>query len=184
MGSSVTTRQPTDCPAIGLSVFTRIAAATYGWERAVALIRMTGDRFAPVLSSHEIFDPRYISLGEDSSGDLYALSAPKGIDRIEGNRLVEVNHDLDLLSMVDFPEQESSGSPEGTASSAFPQPLSDKTKAGPETPLDYAWFGRTDGMASTQCSIGTPNMALARRRQALGRYRTGPGNARPGALAR
>src|SRR6516162_10840473 len=62
--------------------------------------RMTGDRFAPVLSAHEIFDPRYISLGEDSSGDLYALSAPKGIDRIEGNQLVEVNHDLDLLSMA------------------------------------------------------------------------------------
>jgi signal transduction histidine kinase len=31
-----------------------------------------------------------------------------------------------------------------------------------ETPLDYAWFGRTDGMASTQCSIGTPNIAIAR----------------------
>jgi streptogramin lyase len=43
---------------------------------------------------------RYMSLGEDSSGDLYALSAPKGIDRIEGNQLVEVNHDLDLLSMA------------------------------------------------------------------------------------
>ena len=65
--------------------------------------RMTGDRFAPVLSAHEIFEPRYISLGEDSSGDLYAFSAPKGIDRIEGNRLVEVNHDLDLLSMVTSP---------------------------------------------------------------------------------
>ena len=62
--------------------------------------RMAGDRFTPVLSSHEIFDPRYIGLGEGSSGDLYALSAPKGIDRIEGNRLVEVNHDLDLLSLA------------------------------------------------------------------------------------
>jgi signal transduction histidine kinase len=30
-----------------------------------------------------------------------------------------------------------------------------------ENPPDYAWFGRTDGLASTQCSIGTPNMALA-----------------------
>src|SRR6202044_1146431 len=61
---------------------------------------MTGDRFTPVLSSHEIFDPRYIGLGEGSSGDLYALCAPKGIDRIDGNRLVEVNHDLDLLRMA------------------------------------------------------------------------------------
>jgi len=44
---------------------------------------MTGDRFAPVSSAHQIFDPRYISLAEDSSGELYALSAPKGIDHIE-----------------------------------------------------------------------------------------------------
>jgi signal transduction histidine kinase len=30
-----------------------------------------------------------------------------------------------------------------------------------ENPADYAWFGRTDGMATTQCSVGTPNMAVA-----------------------
>jgi hypothetical protein len=39
------------------------------------------------------------------------------VDRIEGNQLVEVNHDLDLLSMVTFPG-ERSGSPEEMASSA------------------------------------------------------------------
>jgi signal transduction histidine kinase len=33
-------------------------------------------------------------------------------------------------------------------------------QGGQDTPPDYTWFGRTDGMASTQCSIGTPNMAL------------------------
>jgi hypothetical protein len=101
---------------------------------------MTGDRFAPVLSAHEVFDPRYISLAEDSSGELYALSAPKGIDRIEGNQLVEVNHDLDLLSMV-ASRAESSGSPEPTASSAFPQPLSDKTRPARRT------FPITPGLA-------------------------------------
>jgi ligand-binding sensor domain-containing protein/signal transduction histidine kinase len=122
--------------------------------------RMTGDRFAPVFSPHQIFDPRYISLAEDSSGELYALSAPKGIDRIEGNQLVEVNHDLDPLTMV--------ASPNGDlwftggngifrfSAAAFRQSHGDQ-----ENPPDYAWFGRTDGMASTQCSVGTPNMALA-----------------------
>jgi signal transduction histidine kinase/sugar lactone lactonase YvrE len=122
--------------------------------------RMTGDRFAPVFSPHEIFDPRYMSLAEDSSGQLYALSAPKGIDRIEGNQQVEVNHDLDLLSMVASPSGESWFT--GTngifrfSSAAFRQNQSD-----PERPPDYAWFGKADGMTSTQCSIGTPNMALA-----------------------
>jgi len=122
--------------------------------------RMAGDRFTPVLSSHEIFDPRYISLGEDSPGDLYALSAPKGIDRIEGNQLVEVNHDLDLLSMATSQRGELwfTG---GNGIFRFSSAAFRQNRGIEETPLDYAWFGRTDGMASTQCSIGTPNMALA-----------------------
>jgi signal transduction histidine kinase len=121
---------------------------------------MTGDRFMPVLSAHEIFDPRYISLGEDSSADLYALSAPKGVDRIEGNQLVEVNHDLDLLSMVNSHRGElwftGGNGIFRFSAAAFRQSHGDQ-----ENPPDYAWFGRTDGLASTQCSIGTPNMALA-----------------------
>ena len=122
--------------------------------------RMAGDRFTPVLSSHEIFDPRYISLNEDSSGELYALSAPKGIDRIEENRLVEVNHDLDLLSMATSPSGELwfTG---GNGIFRFSSAAFRQNQGVQEAPLDYAWFGRTDGMASTQCSIGTPNMAMA-----------------------
>jgi signal transduction histidine kinase/ligand-binding sensor domain-containing protein len=122
--------------------------------------RMIGDRFAPALSPNRIFDPRYISFAEDSSGDLYALSAPKGVDRIEGNQLVEVNHDLDLLSMVTSPSGESwfTG---GNGIFRFSAEAFRQNQAGSETPLDYAWFGKADGMTSTQCSIGAPNMALA-----------------------
>lgn len=122
--------------------------------------RMVGDRFAPVLSPHEIFDPRYISLAEDSSGELYALSAPKGIDRIEGNQLVEVNHDLDLLSMVASANGELwfTG---GNGIFRFSAAAFGQKQAGPENPPDYAWFGKADGMPSTQCSIGAPNLALA-----------------------
>ena len=122
--------------------------------------RMTGERFTSVLSSHEIFDPRYISLSEDSSGDLYALSAPKGIDRIDGNQLVEVNHDLDLLSMATSRRGELwfTG---GSGIFRFSSAALRQNQGVQETPPDYAWFGRTDGMASTQCSIGTPNIAAA-----------------------
>ena len=121
--------------------------------------RMIGDRFARVLSPHEIFDPRYISLAEDASGEPYALSAPKGIDRIEGNQLVEVNHDLDLLSMVASPRGELWFTGDHGifrfSAGAFAQ-----KQAGSDNPPDYAWFGKADGMLSTQCSIGAPNMAL------------------------
>jgi hypothetical protein len=80
-----------------ISVY-QIATAPFGGTSR-GINRMTGTAL-PVFSSHQIVDPRYVSLSEDSSGELYALSAPKGIDRIEGNQLVEVNHDLDLLTMV------------------------------------------------------------------------------------
>ena len=122
--------------------------------------RMTGDRFVAVLSPRQIFDPRYTSFGEDSSGDIYALSAPKGIDRIEGDQLVEVNHDLDLLSMVASPSGELwlTG---GNGIFRFSAAALRQNQVGPENPLDYAWFGKVDGMTSTQCSIGAPNMALA-----------------------
>jgi signal transduction histidine kinase/ligand-binding sensor domain-containing protein len=123
--------------------------------------RLTGDRFAPVSSAHEIFDPRYISLAEDSSGELYALSAPKGIDRIEGNQLVEVDHDLDLLSMVTSPNGELwfTG---GNGIFRFSEAALRQHQGGQQPPRDYAWFGKADGMISTQCSIGAPNMAVAR----------------------
>jgi ligand-binding sensor domain-containing protein/signal transduction histidine kinase len=122
--------------------------------------RMTGDRFAPVFSPHQVFDPRYVSFAEDSSGELYALSAPKGIDRIEGNQLVEVNHDLDLLSMAASPSGELwfTG---GNGIFRFSADAFRQSQDGPENPSDYAWFGKADGMTSTQCSIGAPNMALA-----------------------
>ncbi len=119
---------------------------------------MIGDRFAPVSSARQIFDPRYISLGEDSFGNLYALSAPKGIDRIQGNQLVDVNHDLDLLSMAPF--QRDVWFSGGNGVFRIPAAVLKQTERAGETPLDYASFGRADGMISTQCSIGTPNMAI------------------------
>ena len=120
--------------------------------------RMTGERFAPVSSPQEIFDPRYISLGEGPSGDLYALSAPKGISRIEGNQLVSVNADIDLLSMTAFQRGDlwfSGG--DGifrVRAAGMSRSWQDRS-----APLDYTSFGRADGLNSTQCSIGAPNMA-------------------------
>jgi signal transduction histidine kinase/ligand-binding sensor domain-containing protein len=121
--------------------------------------RMSGGRFVPILAADEIFDPRYISLGEDSAGDLYALSAPKGVDRVEGNQLVKVNHDLDLLSMA-TPRPGELWFSGGNGIFRFSSTAFRRQQVGQEVPPDYAWFGRTDGMASTQSSIGSPNMAV------------------------
>lgn len=121
--------------------------------------RMTGDRFMALSSPQEIFDPRYISLGQGPSGNLYALSAPKGISRVEGNHLISVNSDLDLMSFADFERRDlwfSGGNGIFRLAASCLSPTTQDIGA----PLDYLSVGRADGLNSTQCSIGAPNMAM------------------------
>jgi signal transduction histidine kinase/ligand-binding sensor domain-containing protein len=130
-----------------------------GTSRGIA--RMTGDRFAPLSSPREIFDPRYISLEEGPSGDLYAFSAPKGLSRVEGNQLVGVNTDLDVLSLADFEHRDlwfSGGNGIFRLAVSSVSPTTQDSGA----PLDYLSVGRADGLNSTQCSLGAPNMAITR----------------------
>jgi ligand-binding sensor domain-containing protein/signal transduction histidine kinase len=130
-----------------------------GTSRGIA--RMTGDRFAPVRSPQEIFAPRYIGLGEVPSGDLYAFSAPKGLSRVEGNQLVGVNSDLDVMSIADFEHRDlwfSSGNGIFRLAASSVRPTAQQ---GGE-PLDYLSVGRADGLSSNQCSVGAPNMAITR----------------------
>ena len=127
--------------------------------------RMNGSRFAAVpfrrvKPAIEIRDPRYISFGEDPAGKLYVLSALKGVDRIEGNLLAAINHDFDLLSMASFrgPDVWFSGA-NGIFRLSGSSP--EKIDQSHEKPFDYSIFGKADGMNSTQCGIGAPNIATA-----------------------
>jgi signal transduction histidine kinase/ligand-binding sensor domain-containing protein len=122
--------------------------------------RMTGDRFVPVSSPERILGPRCMNFGEDPSGDLYAMDAPKGIDRMDGTRFVNIDHDLDLFNMAAFHEDLwFSG---GNGLFRFAVRALKKADRERDAPLDYTSFGSADGMNSTQCSIGTPNMAITR----------------------
>jgi ligand-binding sensor domain-containing protein/signal transduction histidine kinase len=130
-----------------------------GTSRGIA--RMTGDRFAPLASSQEIFAPRYISLEEGPSGDLYAFSAPKGLSRVEGNQLVGVNSDLDVMSFADYEHRDlwfSSGNGIFRLAVSSVSPTAQDSGA----PLDYLSIGRADGLNSNQCSVGAPNIAITR----------------------
>jgi signal transduction histidine kinase/ligand-binding sensor domain-containing protein len=121
---------------------------------------MTGDRFVPVSSPEPILGPRCINLREDPAGDLYAIDAPKGIDRMDGTRFVNIDQDLDLFNMVAFHQDLwFSG---GNGLFRFTVKALKKADRERDAPLDYTSFGSADGMNSTQCSIGTPNMAITR----------------------
>ena len=122
--------------------------------------RLAGEQFAPVSTADQILDPRSINFGESSSGDLYVMDAPRGVDRLEGNRFVAVNRELDLFNLA------LAGSDvwfsAGNGLFRFPLTSLKDAEYTYDSPVDYTSFGLADGLNSTQCSVGSPNMALTR----------------------
>jgi signal transduction histidine kinase/ligand-binding sensor domain-containing protein len=120
--------------------------------------RLSGERFVSVLSTPKILDNDGTGFVEDSAGNLYALSAPKGISRIR-DKLIGIEPDLDITSMVEIPGKDFwfAGS-----NGLFRLPVGEinrEQRAG-ETPLDFEHFGHADGLNSVQCSSGVPNMTI------------------------
>ena len=121
--------------------------------------RMVGERFTPVATDREILDPRAVNFAESTAGDLYAMGASHGIDRWDGHRFLAVNHQLDLFRLIPAGQDLWFSGGNGIFRFAGPSLEAEHQK---ELPVDYTSFGFADGMNSTQCSIGTPNMALTR----------------------
>lgn len=123
------------------------------------LDRLAGARFAPVLATRDFFDVPFVSLGEDSLGNLYALSGGKRITRVADNRQVSVDEGLNLVDMVESKGRDLwfSG-----AKGIFRIAAADLEWAeqGREAPLNYASFGRADGMSSVECTVGAPDIAV------------------------
>lgn len=132
-----------------------------GTGRGIA--RLENHRFVPVLSNRPIFDPRYLAIAEDSSQELFALAAPRGISKIVANRVQLIDEELDVLNMLEV--QESGGSRDVWFSSGagiVRMGLEElqRAQAGHHDPLNYTTLTRQDGLASTQCSVGSPNLGL------------------------
>ncbi len=141
--------------AVYLDRFNRIWAGTNH-----GINRMEGDRFAPVETDGEILDPRAMNFAETSTSNLHVMDAPRGIDRLDGDRFVAVNHQLDVFNSI------SSGKDVwfsgGNGVFRFGLQALKEAEQQKELPVNYTSFGIADGMDSTQCSVGTPNMALSR----------------------
>jgi signal transduction histidine kinase len=130
------------------------------WAGTIAGIdRLAGDRFVPVQSGPETGIVRYVMLKEDSLGDLYALASENGISRIENNRLVSVNEIIRPTGMVESSEHDFWF---GARNGIFRVAAADlkREKSDRDSPLDYASFGRADGMNSKVCGEGRSNIAI------------------------
>jgi signal transduction histidine kinase len=124
-----------------------------GTVRGIA--HLTGDRFAvgPSLPNNIGVFP----IGEDRSGSLYMTVATKGIFRLENHRAINAAPEIGATHVVETREGDAWIS--GFGIDRF-QPAGLQGLRGHDEPLDYAAFGRGDGLDATECSFGFPNSAL------------------------
>ena len=116
--------------------------------------RLTGDRFAAVPSLPNV---AVFPLGEDRAGGLNIFMATKGVFRLGNNRLISVAPGIVVTGMVETKEGDAWLS--GDRLYRF-QPAALEGLRGHDEPLDYATFGRADGLDATEYSDGSLNSAL------------------------
>jgi ligand-binding sensor domain-containing protein/signal transduction histidine kinase len=119
--------------------------------------RWSDERFMHITSDPPTLGSHHIGFGEAASGGIYVLGAPRGISRVQNRRLVGINAELDLLSML----QSEQGDVWLTGANGifrFPSSEFGSIPQEHEAALDYEIFGPADGLASAQCSFGVPNM--------------------------
>src|SRR5258708_4189828 len=118
--------------------------------------RLTGDRFAAVPSLPKI---GVLPLGEDRSRGFYMNVATKGVFRLENHLPISVAPDFEVYNMIGTNEGDAWLS--GAGIYRFP-PVGLQGLRGHDEPLDYAVFGRADGLEVMECSFAFPNSALTR----------------------
>lgn len=117
--------------------------------------RLSGDRFVAIAQAAGAHD--YRILGEDAFGGLYATASPLGIFRIDGDRLISVTNHLNVSAMA--PYQGDLWFCGDGISRAAPDALQ-RWEHDRDAPMDYAHFGRGDGLMSTDCSSSHPTLAV------------------------
>jgi signal transduction histidine kinase len=123
-----------------------------GTVRGIA--HLTGDRFAAIPSLPKV---GVFPIGEDQSGGLYMTVATKGVFRLENYRPISVTPEIGATHMVETKEGDAWIS--GFGIYQF-QPAGLQGLRGHDEPLDYATFGRADGLDAAECGFGFPNSAL------------------------
>ena len=119
------------------------------------LDRLFAGRFVAISHPPEARD--YKVLMEDSSGGLYGVAAPRGIFRIEADRLIDVAKSPKVSGMLQF--QQNLWLCGDGISRVAPGALR-RWEHEHEWPQNYAHFGPGDGLVSTECSPHLPNLAV------------------------
>jgi len=115
--------------------------------------RLAGDTFVHFSSGGNSL------IGGDQSGGMYVFRSHSGIFRIEKNQPIRVVPDIWASNMLVTKQGDVWLS--GAAIYRFP-PGGLQGLGGRDEPLDYATFGRADGLGAMECSFAFPNSALTR----------------------
>lgn len=119
--------------------------------------RMVGDRFVNFSSLPKT---RVLPIGEDRSGVYFRVDDPDGgIFRVENNRPIFVAPNIEPTNMVETEQGDLWLN--GTGIFRVP-PGGLQRLHRQDEPVDYAAFGRADGLTSGEASVGEPNSALTR----------------------
>jgi signal transduction histidine kinase/ligand-binding sensor domain-containing protein len=127
-------------------------------ETQAGLDRLGPHGFSPFGPAQLAIDQLATRFAEDRSGELYTTNSPKGISRIDKDRVTVVNQTLSVMDMVEADDQYLWLS---SRNGIFRIRRDDLTHIeDQDTPLDYQQIDRNDGLNSTQSSVGFPNIAI------------------------
>lgn len=128
-------------------------------ETQAGIDRFVGDAFVPFISSRTANDRLANNFAQDSLGNLYTMNTTVGASLIEGDHLRAVNADMNLLDMAESADHHLWFS---SRNGIFRFARDDfrKPSSGTDSPIDFNSIDRADGLISTQCSVGSPNIAI------------------------
>lgn|GEM_PF-868344 len=134
-------------------------AQTIWVESQAGIDRLSGNVFRPFAPVRTASDQLATRFGEDSLGGLYAMNANIGASLIENGHMRTVNDDLNLIDMVEVPDQSLWFSSRNGIFRFAREYLRNPASRG-DFPLEFNSLDRADGLNSTQCSVGSPNIAI------------------------
>jgi signal transduction histidine kinase len=117
--------------------------------------RFSAGHFTAISKPSQTHD--YRILMEDGPGELYASASPTSIFRIDRNRLIPVAERPKAAGMIRFQDDLWVC---GEGLSRVSPPALPQWEHTHESPQDYARYGIGDGLSSTECSSGSPNLAI------------------------
>ena len=121
--------------------------------------RLVGDRFAAFAPAERSTFRLANDFAEDALGHLYAIDTTAGLSMLEGEHLRRVDVDMNLMEMAESADHTLWFSSRHGLFGFARNALSDPIATG-DPPIGFLSIGADDGLTSTQCSGGSPNIAM------------------------